>query len=243
MNWPTQCAAVIPCLNEAASISELVAVVRRRVPAVYVVDDGSTDRTGTIAKQAGAQVLRHEVSRGKGAALFAAWSHARKHGFTWALTMDGDGQHAPEDISKFFAAAERTGAELVVGNRMENPAGMPWLRRQVNRWMSRRISSLAGMALPDSQCGFRLMNLETWSRLPVHAEHFEIESDVLLEFARGKYRIDFVPITVIYKNEQSKIHPARDTVRWLRWWWQARRGSDQNGPKAKAAVPIPSNGA
>lgn len=235
----TQCAAVIPCLNEAANIFQVVAAVKARVPTVFVVDDGSTDGTGLIAERAGAQVLRHEFPRGKGAALQTGLSHSRKQGFQWVLMMDGDGQHSPDDVSKFFDFAEKTGALLIVGNRMGNPVGMPWLRRRVNRWMSRRISSLAGMPLPDSQCGFRLMNLEAWAQLPVHAAHFEIESDVLLAFARGRRRIDFVPITVIYKSERSKIHPARDTVRWFRWWWRARRGLNENrlGPKASLAIP------
>ena len=223
MNWTTRCAAVIPCLNEARNIAEVVTSVRRLAPNVFVIDDGSQDDTGALAKKAGAEVLRHEVPRGKGAALQTGWEYAQRRGFRWALTMDGDGQHAANDVTKFFEAAERTGTELVVGNRMGNPKGMPRVRRWVNRFMSERISALAGMSLPDSQCGFRLMNLETWSRLPVEAAHFEIESDVLLAFARQGCGIEFVPIEVIYKSEQSKIHPVRDTVRWIRWWRRARR--------------------
>jgi glycosyltransferase involved in cell wall biosynthesis len=222
MNWTTQCAAVIPCLNEAGKIAEVVGVVRRLVPTVFVVDDGSEDGTGALAIEAGAEVLRHEVPRGKGAALQAGWELARKRGFAWALTMDGDGQHSADDVTKFFEAAERRGAELVVGNRMSNPTGMPLVRRWVNRFMSKRISALAGISFPDSQCGFRLMNLETWATLSVDAAHFEIESDVLLAFARQGRRVEFVPIEVIYKSEQSKIHPVRDTVRWVRWWRRAR---------------------
>jgi glycosyltransferase involved in cell wall biosynthesis len=214
---------VIPCLNEAASIGQVVKSAQRFVPEMFVIDDGSRDGTGAMAKSAGAEVLRHEFPRGKGAALQTGWAHARKRGFRWALTMDGDGQHSAEDIPKFFEPAERTRAALVVGNRMESPEGMPRLRRIVNRWMSERISALAGMRLPDSQCGFRLLHLETWAALPVSAAHFEIESDVLLAFARGGGPVAFVPIEVIYKNEQSKIHPVRDTVRWVRWWWRARR--------------------
>lgn len=218
MNWTTACAAVIPCLNEAARIAEVVRAVRRHVPAVLVIDDGSQDGTREAAERAGAEVLRHEFPRGKGAALQTGWEHARKNGFEWALTLDGDGQHSANDIPAFFAAADETRAKLVVGNRMEKPDGMPRLRRWVNRWMSRRISRLAGMPLPDSQCGFRLMNLRAWAGMPLDAAHFEIESDVLLNFARRGYPIDFVPIEVIYKSERSKIHPVRDTLRWFRWW-------------------------
>jgi glycosyltransferase involved in cell wall biosynthesis len=243
MNWTTQCAAVIPCLNEAARIAEIVLAVRRLVPTVFVIDDGSQDGTSAIAKSAGAEVLRHEISRGKGAALQTGWAHAGQRGFRWALMMDGDGQHSPEDIPKFFESAQSKGAELIVGNRMEKPEGMPRLRRFVNHWMSARISRLAGVPLPDSQCGFRLMNLETWATLPVNAAHFEIESDVLLAFATQRRPIEFVPIQVIYKNEQSKIHPVRDTVRWFRWWWRAQgRLAAQSSlrPFPQTVLPLPS---
>lgn len=219
----TQSAVVIPCLNEAARIEQVVRLARHLVQAVFVIDDGSRDGTATIAKNSGAEVVRHDSPRGKGVALQTGWALARKRGFRWALTMDGDGQHLASDIPKFFESAERTGAALVVGNRMGKPEGMPRVRRFVNRWMSRQISSLAGMPLPDSQCGFRLMNLEGWAALRINAAHFEIESDVLLAFARSGRPVTFVPIEVVYKGEQSKIHPVRDTLRWVGWWWRARR--------------------
>lgn len=242
MNWTTQCAAVIPCLNESASIASVITSVRRFVPTVVVIDDGSQDDTSALAETAGAEVIRHAQSRGKGAALRTGWEYATKRGFSWALTLDGDGQHSAHDIPKFLAAVELTGAELVIGNRMTQPKGMPWLRQFVNRWMSRRLSTLAGFPLPDSQCGFRLMNLETWAKLPVQAAHFEIESDVLLSFAVERRAVEFVPIEVIYKNEQSKIHPLRDTLRWMRWWRRASRHvAARRAARAfsNRAVPIP----
>ena len=139
------------------------------------------------------------------------------------MTLDGDGQHSAEDISSFLRCAEQSAAALVIGNRMNATAEMPWLRRVVNRWMSRRISQAAGQLLPDSQCGFRLMNLETWSSLPINASRFEIESEVLLAFVAAGHAVEFVPIRVLYKTEQSKIHPLWDTIRWFRWWKRARR--------------------
>jgi glycosyltransferase involved in cell wall biosynthesis len=208
------------------------------VQTVFVIDDGSGDGTGVKAKRAGAEVLRHDAPRGKGAALQTGWALARKRGFRWALAMDGDGQHLGGDIPKFFESAERTGAALIVGNRMGKPEGMPHVRQFVNRWMSERISELAGMSLPDSQCGFRLMNLEAWAALRTNAAHFEIESDVLLAFARSGGAVAFVPIEVVYKDEQSKIHPVRDTVRWIRWWSQVRRaGGHAVGHRRGEVVP------
>ena len=223
MSWAEKCAAVIPCLNEAAAIGKVVGGVRGHLPRVWVVDDGSTDATAKEAEAAGATVLRHDVPQGKGAALQDGWRAVRTAGFDWALTLDGDGQHATEDIPAFLEFVDRTGARLVSGNRMNNTRRMPPVRRLVNWWMSRQLSRVAETALPDTQCGFRLMNLSDWAALPVKASHFEIESEILIEFARAGHRIGFVPIQVIYSDERSKINPLRDTIRWFRWWQQNRR--------------------
>src|SRR5882672_926929 len=184
---------------------------------VLVIDDGSSDRTAEFAERAGAEVLRHKTTLGKGAALKAGWQHVHNLGFTWSLTLDGDGQHCPDDAPAFFECVNRTSAMLVVGNRMGNAASMPWLRRFVNRWLSCRLEKLAGRPLADSQCGFRLVQLDIWATLPIAAMHFEVESEVLLRFLIEGFRVEFVPIQVIYKGEQSKIHPWDDTVRWFRW--------------------------
>jgi glycosyltransferase involved in cell wall biosynthesis len=217
MDWPAQCAVVIPCLNEAAAIEAVVRQVREQLREVIVVDDGSTDATSERAARAGAEVLRHDQPQGKGAALQAGLQRAAQRGFAWAMILDGDGQHSPEDIPAFLQHASRTDAALVIGNRMDDAGRMPWLRRQVNRWMSRRLSRLAGRALPDTQCGFRLLRLDAWAHLPMRTRHFEIESEMLLRFIEAGHRVEFIPIRVIYKAEQSKIHPWRDTVRWFRW--------------------------
>jgi glycosyltransferase involved in cell wall biosynthesis len=223
MNRTTDCVVVIPCLNEAATIGALVTDVRRFVSTVFVVDDGSTDGTGELAEQAGAKVLRHARSLGKGAALQTGWRHARERGFKWVLTMDGDGQHSPADVPAFLNRAEKTSSDLIVGNRMHAAQKMPRMRRFVNRWMSTRISRMAARPLPDSQCGFRLIDLDALAATPISTTHFEIESEVLLSFALAGRKIEFIPVEVIYKNEQSKIHPLRDTVHWFRWWYQMRR--------------------
>src|SRR5271169_6555651 len=138
------CAAVIPCLNEGAGIAALVSALRQQVSLVLVVDDGSTDDTALAAKSAGATVIRHERNRGKGAALRSGLSQLFKQGFEWAVTLDADGQHSPEGLPALLRCAEQTGARLVIGNRMDSARAMPWLRRQVNRWMSWKLSQRAG---------------------------------------------------------------------------------------------------
>ena len=223
MNWAAQCAAVIPCFNEERTIEAVVREIRDFLPTVIVVDDGSSDATARQAERAGAQVIRHTINQGKGAALRVGLEKARTLGFAWALTLDGDGQHAPADVSRFLDRAEATGAPLVVGNRMHDSVRMPWLRCRVNRWMSRRLSRLAGRELPDTQSGFRLIQLDAWSKLDLQAERFEVESEYLIGFIESGLAVEFVPIQVIYKTEQSKIHPLRDTWRWFRWLRTRRR--------------------
>ena len=215
---PTTCAVVIPCFNEGAGIAALVAAARKQFPLVLVVDDGSTDDTAIRAQSAGAKVVRHAKNLGKGAALRTGLSQARQQGFAWAFTLDGDGQHAPDDMPAFLERAGQTGALLVVGNRMHNARAIPWLRRQVNRWMSRQLSRRAGKHLPDSQCGFRLIHLETWSALPLKTDHFEVESETLMAFLAAEHPVAFVPVRVIGRGRSSHIHPVTDSLCWWKWW-------------------------
>ena len=227
-------AVVIPCLNEGATIARLVLEIRKFLPKVIVVDDGSADSTGTLAASSGAEVLRHDQPCGKGTALNLGLKRASEQGFPWALVMDGDGQHAPSDIPLFLEAI--TNAPLVLGNRMTNPGAMPWLRKTVNRWMSQRLSNLANQILADTQCGFRLIELECWRQLNLQTAHFEIESEILLAFIAAGHAVTFVPIQVIYKNERSKIQPVRDTLRWFRWLVKARRQFQISRRRSEASV-------
>lgn len=213
-------------------MGEVVRGLRGHLHTVVVVDDGSRDDTGTRAVAAGAEVLRHPRPQGKGAALRTGWAAARARGFAWAATLDGDGQHAPHELPGFFTRADATGAPLVVGDRMGDARAMPWLRRAVNRWMSRRLSRLAGVPLPDSQCGFRLLRLDALAGLELRTEHFELESELLLAFVRAGLRVEFVPVRVIGRPGHSHIRPLADAWRWLRWQWgerRAGRGSEHTG--------------
>lgn len=217
MDWKRQCAAVIPCFNEAGRIAPVIAGVLRHLPNVIVVDDGSTDATAREAADAGAIVVRRAVNGGKGCALREGWGRARAMGFAWALCLDGDGQHAAGDIPDFFTCAEQTSARLIIGNRMGRAAAMPRVRRWVNFGMSRCLSHLTGSALPDSQCGFRLAHLDTLLRLRLAAHRFVIESEMLVVFLAAGQRVKFVPIQVIYGRGGSKISPLMDALRWMRW--------------------------
>ena len=207
--------------------------LQHTLPVVYVVDDGSTDPTGRRASEAGARVLVHAVNRGKGAALCTGLREVGRAGYDWAVVLDGDGQHAPADLGAFFTRAEQSHADLVVGNRMAGAQGMSRLRRVTNRWMSRQISQLARVPLADSQCGYRLIRLEAWSRLSLRTSHFEIESEMLLAFVRAGFRVEFVPVTVLHAPRPSRIRVLTDAWRWCRWRWTAGRAVSSAGTGAR----------
>ena len=229
--------AVIPCLNEEQSIAHLVHSVRRHLPIVLVVDDGSRDRTAQLAAEAGAGVLRHPQNLGKGAAVKTGLAAAARAGFSRALLLDGDGQHQPDDIPAFVRKAEETQAALVIGNRMHDARSIPWLRRQVNRWMSARISRRAGRDLPDTQCGFRLVDLRVWTTLSCQTRRFEIESEMLLTFLDAGCGVEFVPIQVMGRAAHSHINPLTDGWRWLKWWYGLPAGNKKVNPCAAGLRP------
>jgi glycosyltransferase involved in cell wall biosynthesis len=213
-----QCAAVIPCRNEALALPGLLEELRFFLSSVLVVDDGSRDGTATIARQKGAECIKLRPGQGKGAALQAGFLYLGELGFTHALTLDGDGQHCPGDIPNFLACHQDTEADLIVGRREMRAGTMPWPRLFANRAMSACLSFCEGRALPDSQCGFRLVNLERARHIGAASRHFEYESEMLVKFIRRGFRVEFVPIQTIYRGERSKIRPMSDTWRWLRWY-------------------------
>lgn len=215
---PCRVAILIPCFNEAATIASVVESARRYVPSVWVMDDGSRDATSRLAASAGAVVRRSEVNLGKGAALREGLAALGAAGFQWAITMDGDGQHDPGDIPKFLRAIS-SDYDLVVGNRMAGARKMSPLRRNVNIWMSQRIATRLKIECPDSQCGFRLIRLQAWTRLKFRTRRYEIESEMIAAFSKAGFRIGFVPVEVAPPQRPSRIAPVRDAARWFRWWW------------------------
>lgn len=211
-----------PCLNEERAIGALVESMRRACPNVLVLDDGSTDRTAGLAREAGAVVHSNPKPRGKGHALRQACALALQMGHTQAILMDGDGQHLPEDIPHLVKKRRTTGAALVVGNRLANPVSMPPIRRWTNQMMSAILSASTGQSWPDTQCGFRALDLAACASAGLQAERFEIESEMLVKFWMLGSPIAFEPIQSVYCGGASHIHPLRDTVRWVAWFLKTR---------------------
>jgi len=216
---------ILPALNAAPFLGPLLDEIHERHPEVrpLVVDDGSTDRTGEVARAHGAEVAVHEVNRGKGAALMAGFRHALAAGWDWAFTMDADGQHLPGEMQSFLDAALSANLDVVVGTRMDATADMPWIRKATNVFTSWVVSRLAGCPIPDSQNGYRLFRVAVLDGLETTTVNYDFESEVLVRLARRGARIGSAPTTTVYGEETSSIRPLRDTIRFFRLVHRLRR--------------------
>jgi glycosyltransferase involved in cell wall biosynthesis len=217
-------AAIIPAYREEQHISDVVRRTRQQLDHVVVIDDGSSDNTARCARDAGAEVIVHSQNRGKGEAIKTGLRHWLDRQFIHVIILDSDGQHLPEEIDRFIAAAAQAGSRgFFLGNRMNNLTGMPFVRRVVNRYMSNRISRICRQEIPDTQCGFRMLDRQLIPGLLEGGNRFDYETEMLIIASRKGYRIESVPITTVYSDEVSKIHPARDTIRFFKLMRRYRR--------------------
>jgi glycosyltransferase involved in cell wall biosynthesis len=209
-------AAVIPAYREEKHISDVVRRTRQQLDDVLVVDDGSNDQTAERAREAGAEVIVHPETRGKGESIKTGLRHWLDRQFDYVVILDADGQHLPEEIDRFVKAASTLDAQLFIGTRMNDLSGMPRLRRVVNHYMSKRISRVCGQKIPDTQCGFRMLHRQLVPDVLGGANRFDYETEMLIFASRKGYRIESVPISTVYCDEVSSIHPIRDTIRFFK---------------------------
>ena len=210
-------AAIIPAYREEQHISGVVRRTRQQLDHVVVIDDGSSDNTARCAREAGAEVIVHGQNRGKGEAIKTGLRHWLDRQFIYVIILDADGQHLPEEIDHFMATAAQAGARsFFLGNRMNNLTGMPFIRRVVNRYLSNRISRICRQKIPDTQCGFRMLERQLIPELLDGGNRFDYETEMLIIASRKGYRIESVPITTVYSDEVSRIQPARDTIRFFK---------------------------
>ena len=209
--------AIIPAYNEARTIGSVLEQASTIGMDLLVVDDGSTDGTIDILRGApGITLLVHEVNRGKGAAIRTAIACALDRGYDGALFLDADGQHLPQEGHRFVEEFVQSGADLIVGSRMADTAGMPSIRRFSNWFSSTIISLLAGTRVTDSQSGYRLLSAALLERLRVAGGvGFDFESEMIIDAARAGLVYREVPISCIYGDETSHYHPVKDTLQFL----------------------------
>lgn len=211
---------IIPTYNESVEICNIIKQIRQSGMKVIVVDDGSTDSTAHISQDCGAVVLRNSKNEGKGFSLIRGLRYALEGNCDAVMTMDGDGQHLPSDIPYFIQKAKSCNAGIIIGNRMYTTRTMPFIRILTNKFMSWFISRLVKQAIPDTQCGFRLIKRELIQKIKFTTQRFETESEILFQASRLGYKIESIPIKTIYRKGRSQINPLFDTLRFINFIWR-----------------------
>ena len=180
-------AVVIPAYNEEITIYTVARQALEYLENVIVIDDGSTDRTAQVLQDLPLTVLRNDTNCGKAASLWKGFQFLKQQGTTAVVTLDGDGQHNPDDIPRLIEQAEHTPHRIIIGARRR-----PWTRHTWHRIMANRIADFwvswaAAHPIADSQSGFRIypMQLITRINIPTNRERsFVFESEVLVEGAK-----------------------------------------------------------
>jgi glycosyltransferase involved in cell wall biosynthesis len=206
--------ALVAAFDEEATVRQVVRGTVPHVSRVVVVDDGSTDRTAQIARDAGATVLLHERNLGKGCAIRTGLSYILEQPHTHVLFLDGDLQHDPTEIPKLVERSAKGSADFVLGEREFSREAMPPARFYSNVIGSRILSSLIGVEIADSQSGFRLIRTDLLRKVLLTATGYEIETEMLIKLTRVGARVERVGVHRLhYDGARSKMRPVRDTFR------------------------------
>jgi glycosyltransferase involved in cell wall biosynthesis len=203
--------AIIPCYNEEQSIGSVILKTKRYVNQVLVVDDGSNDETKKIAKDAGAVVISHKKNKGKGAAIRTGFQYALDNDYDYVVTIDGDGQHNPNEIPDMLHSVMNNGNDISIGYRVGNNTEMPMWRRVGKRVLDYTTSMGTGGFVTDSQCGFRAFNKKAVEGITprLKGDAFSVESEQLIKAHELGLNVVNTNVTCKYKDlETSTKNPA-----------------------------------
>ncbi len=208
-------AVIIPAFNEVATIRDIASRALVYSSLIIIVDDGSTDGTRAALDGLPITLIEHKTNQGKAASLWDGILAAREHKVTYIVTLDGDGQHAPEDIPRLLAKTETAPNHIIIGARLADKSLIPptryWANRVANFW----IAWAAGYPIADSQSGFRIYPSYLFNDLTISTARrssFVFESEILIKAAQRGIKSQAVAILAIYaKNARaSHFRAARD---------------------------------
>lgn len=204
--------AIIPAYNEEDALPDVIAKALNHVDEVLVVDDGSKDRTAEVAIGAGARVISHSVNLGKGEALKSGFKAIKDDSII--ITIDGDGQHNPDEIPVLVKPIIEDGADLVNGSRYINgrDENTPAYRRVGQTILDIATNISAGIKVTDSQSGFRAFSPKSRNVFRFKDTGFAIESEMLVDASEAGLKIVEVPITVRYDVDGSTKDPITHGV-------------------------------
>lgn len=193
--------AVVPAYNEAKTIAGVVVGLKGRVAKVIVVDDGSTDETAELAKAAGADVVRHFLNRGQGAALQTGIDYALKRGAEIIVTFDADGQHQAEEIDRLTQPIMSAEAAVVLGSRFLKPeARVPFLRKIILKTAAGLTRAYTGLKITDVHNGFRAFSWVAAEKIEIRQDGMAHGSEILEQIKKHNLKYLEAPVTVKYSD-------------------------------------------
>jgi len=220
MGVASRFAIVIPAYNHGSQVRRVVEETLQLGLPVIVVDDGSTDSTPqALASISGITVIRHEENQGKGASLLTGFVSALRSA-DWAVTIDADGQHNPEDILPLIRAIPEGQRPIVIGKRMEMESGnVPWTSRWGRRFANFWVWASCGRWLSDSQSGFRIYPLPETLHLGARARRYQFEVEILARAIWHRMDIIEAPVHALYGTRGERVSHFRP---WLDFWRNTR---------------------
>jgi dolichol-phosphate mannosyltransferase len=210
---PTRYLTALPVYNEVAHAGEVLDKVLKYSPDVLVVDDGSTDgTTELLAARSDIIHVRHEPNQGYGAALRTAFEYSLHHKYDVLVTIDCDGQHEPQRIPEFVAAADQ--AQLVSGSRylqiFDDQSIPPADRRRINMQITAELNERLGLNLTDAFCGFKAYRCQALAALEITETGYAMPLEVWVQAARAGLSILELPVPLIYLDEERSFGGALD---------------------------------
>jgi len=205
--------AVIPAYNEGKRIGEVITTTLRHVDEVIVVNDFSSDTTSEVSEKAGATVIDLPENKGAGYATKIGCEYAVKTGASMIVTIDGDGQHDPNDISKMIAALEHENLDVVFGGRPRNK-NMPFENRVGNELISAISRLLFNVNIHDTLTGFHVFTSSAFDKLKWNSARYGFVSEIVVKVAEHKLLYAEVPIRTIYHDNKKGMR-KRDGIKSL----------------------------
>jgi glycosyltransferase involved in cell wall biosynthesis len=208
---------VIPAYNEAQSIIAVINRVKPIVDELVVVDDHSSDPTLELARSTDIPVLHHIINRGQGAALQTGNDYALLHGADIIVHFDADGQFLAEEIKDMIQPIISNQADIVFGSRfLGKKSNLPKFKKNIIMPLAKAINRVFfGINLSDPQNGFRAMSAKVASEIRIENDGMAHCNEILIKAHKNKYRIQEVPITVIYHEFGRKFYDGLSLIKDL----------------------------
>ncbi len=202
-------AVIIPSYNEEATIYDIASRALAFSSLVIVIDDGSTDHTIENLQDLPVILIKNEVNQGKAASLWKGIQVARRHNVKYIISLDGDGQHAPEDIPRLLVESEIKPGHIIIGARLADKSAIPAKRYYANRVANFWLSWAAGHPISDSQSGFRAYPGKLFDDLKISTSKrnsFVFESEILIKAAQRGIKCVAVAIPAVYAMNARPSH-------------------------------------